>query len=82
MKNETIYQSILSQLSLVPVDYLQQIDVYLRNLSKEIRRKEHNRSLVLSLAGAWNDMPETDFQDFLITSKKMGNEIFNRQIEL
>lgn len=71
IQSESIYQSILSQLSLVPVDYLQQIDLYLRNLSKEIRRKQQNRALILDLAGSWNDMPETDFQSFLITTKKI-----------
>ncbi len=81
-KSDEIYQSILSQLSVVPVDYLKQIDVYLRNLTKEIHRKEHNRAMILKFAGSWNDMSENDFNEFVQITKKESNELFNREIEL
>ncbi len=83
MKNkEKIYQSILSHLSLVPTDYLLQVDNYLQNLSKEIKRKEQNRQLILKLAGSWADMEETEFNDFLATTKKIGSEMFVKHIDL
>ncbi|MCP5496819.1 MAG: hypothetical protein H7A23_19890 [Leptospiraceae bacterium] len=82
MRNDRIYQSILNHLSLVPIDYLQEVDIYLRNLIKILKRKEHNRKMILELAGSWNDMQEKDFNEFLFITKKIGNEMFNRDIEL
>ena len=70
IQSERIYQSILSQLSLVPVDSLQQIDAFLQSITKEMRQKEQTRALILNLAGSWSDMPETDFNDFVAHYKK------------
>jgi hypothetical protein len=75
ISNELIYQSILSHLSLIPVDYLQRIDAYLRNFTKKVHKKEENRALILRFAGSWNDMQESDFNDFLLFRKKLNNEM-------
>ena len=82
IQSERIYQSILSQLSLVPVDSLQQIDAFLQSITKEMRQKEQTRALILNLAGSWSDMPETDFNDFVAHYKKESNEMFSREIDL
>lgn len=72
MRNEKIYQSILNQLSLVHLDYLQEVDNYLKNLIKIQNRKKQNREKILKLAGAWNDMSEEDFNEFLFITKKVS----------
>jgi hypothetical protein len=68
-KNEKTYQSIFYHLSLISPDNLQQVDIYLQNLTKKIQQKEQPRARILSLAGGWNDMPENEFQDFLSIAK-------------
>ncbi len=81
-QEDSVYQSILLQLSAVPTDYLQQVDNFLRNLAKEIRQKEQNRAEILSLAGAWADISENDFDTYLKTVKNTKSEMFSRDIEL
>ena len=79
---EKLYQSILLRLSRVPVDYLQQIDSYLKLFSKQIQSKPRNRAQILALAGSWNDMTDIDFQDYLHIAHQTGQELFNREISL
>ena len=79
---EKLYQSILLRLSRVPVDYLQQIDSYLKLFSKQIQSKPRNRAQILALAGRWNDMTDIDFQDYLHIAHQTGQELFNREISL
>lgn len=82
MKSNESYQSILNHLSLIPVNYLQEVDTYLGNLNKEIRRKKQNREIILNLAGSWNDMSKDDFSEFLLTAKRVGADMFNKEVEL
>ncbi len=82
MKSDRNYQSILNHLSIIPVSYLQQIDTYLTNLTKEINQKKQNRTTILELAGSWNDLSESDFEDFLCITKKVSEDMFNKEIEI
>jgi hypothetical protein len=79
---EKLYQSILLRLSMIPMDYLQQIDMFLKTYSFKIQSKQRNRLQILALAGSWNDMPEVDFQDYLHAARQVGDELFNRDIAL
>ncbi len=79
---EQAYQSILARLSQIPASYLQQIDDFLQRFSKEVKQKDQNRNQILALAGSWNDWQEEDFQEYLQETKKTGNELFGRDIEL
>lgn len=71
-----IYKSILNQLSLIPTDYLQEIDNYLRQLTQSIAQKEQRRLAILQFAGAWSDMEEEEFEDFLNTTRNIRQEMF------
>ncbi len=82
MTNEQIYQSVLYNLSQIPQVYMYQIDKYLQHLQKEIKRKEANRKAIMAFAGAWNDMPDDDFNDFLNETQAARNSLFNRNFEL
>lgn len=82
MVQAELYQSVLHKLSLIPIDYLQQVDNYLTDIQEGIKNKEKNRNAILQLAGAWSDMSETDFEDYLNIAKDSGNELFNREVEL
>ncbi len=82
MRTDRSYQSILNHLSVIPVSYLQQLDTYLTNLTKEISKKRQNRAIILELAGSWNDLSESDFKDFLLATKNISEDMFNKEIEL
>lgn len=79
---EQAYQSILARLSRIPVSYLQQIDDFLQRFSKEIKQREENRAQILALAGTWKEWQEEDFQDYLQETKRVGTELFNRDVTL
>ena len=76
------YQSILFKLSRVPVESLPQIDAYLENFMSENGAKRHNREAILSLAGSWNEMSESDFEEYLSEAKRSGGEMFDRDVTL
>ena len=71
----SIYQSILHRLSEIPVDYLPQIDNYLQKLT--IEDKRNNQLKIMQLAGCWNDMSETEFQEYLTEAK--NTNVFDRE---
>lgn len=81
-EQENIYRSILFKISTMPIDYLQQVDSYLKDLIIEIEaEKEANRKRILSLAGAWSDMEDKDFDSYL-DSAKQTSIIEDRNIDL
>jgi hypothetical protein len=82
MRPDKTYQSILNHLSSIPVSYLQQVDTYLINLTREISEKRQNRTSILELAGSWDTFSESDFEDFLLATKNVSEEMFNKEIEL
>ncbi len=82
MKTEVIYQSILQKLGTLPVDYLQQVEAFLSQLGEEVQSKEENRQKSMSFAGAWQDMPQEAFDDYLKDAMRAGNEAFGRETGL
>ena len=74
--NEQTYQSILFKLSRVSVESLPQIDAYLENFTPETQAKRHNREAILSLAGSWNEMSESDFEEYLSEAKRSGGDLY------
>ncbi len=79
---DKIYQSILHDLSEIPVEQLHQVSSYLQQLQKEVKHKENNRSKILALSGSWNEMSEEDFQAYLKEAKSAGAEAFGREVDL
>ena len=80
--SEKTYQSVLFKLSRVSVELLPQIDIYLENFLPETQAKRQNREAILSLAGSWNEMSESDFEEYLSEAKRSGGETFNRDVTL
>ena len=82
LEKENIYRSILFKISSLPVDYLEQVDDYLKELTEKIEaEKEANRQRILALAGGWSDMNDEEFDDYL-DSAKSTSIIEDRNIEL
>ncbi|MBK8491415.1 MAG: hypothetical protein IPL49_11160 [Saprospirales bacterium] len=79
---EKLYKSILQSLSQIPVAHLQQVNNYLHSFRKSLQAKEDNRSRILALRGAWNDLSETDFNDVLQIAKSSGEQAFGRVVDL
>jgi len=77
-----LYQSVLHNLSLIPEEYLAQVNTFLSILKEKTEHKAQNRKEILKLAGAWSDMSEKDFEEFLNIAKKSGSSLFDREVEL
>ncbi len=84
MQQVTLYQSLLHQLSLLPVDYLQQVEQFVVSLNqqKKGRGKKSNREKILELAGSWSDLPETEIKEILSIGKDASTSLFIREVEL
>lgn len=76
------YQSVLHNLSLIPEEYLAQVDIFLAALKEQIEQKAGNRKEILALAGAWSDMSVEDFDAYLKAAKESGESLFDREVEL
>ena len=40
------------------------------------------REDIMALAGTWDSMPESDFQEYLSEAKRSGGEMFDRDVSL
>ena len=79
---EKTYQSILQKLSRVSVASLPQVDLFLQQFIEAKEEHTTNREEIMSLAGSWNEMSETEFQEYLDETKRVGNEAFSGEITL
>ncbi|MEK6479061.1 hypothetical protein WJR50_16055 [Catalinimonas sp. 4WD22] len=82
MTQTELYQSVLKKLSKVPAMDLAQVDKFLSQWSDEPENKSKHKDKIMAFAGAWEDMKEEDFQDYLKNAKESGNESFGREVEL
>ncbi len=77
-----LYQSVLKKLSNIPAKDLPQVDRFLSQWGDGPHDKSKNKEKTMALAGAWADMEEEDFQDYLNKAKDSGNESFGRAVDL
>ena len=77
-----LYKSVLRTLSLIPEEYLGQVNSYLDKLKAKISDKEKNRKEILALAGGWSEMNEDEFDDYLGYAKESGKDLFGREVDL
>jgi len=82
MNNLEIYRSILNRLSSIPVQYLKEVDDYLKSLKKKMASKKKNREAILQFAGAWSEMDDNEFEDLLMNIRETGEQLFNRETNL
>lgn len=82
MQQAELYQSVLHQLSLLPVEHLQQVERYVAGLNQRSRNKKKNRQAILALAGSWNDLSEADFEEIRAVAKETGVSLFGRETDL
>jgi hypothetical protein len=76
------YKTLLHHLSLLPEEYLVQVNIYIKSLADKVEQKSKNRKEILSLAGSWSDMNDSDFSEYLKTAKESGQSLFDREVEL
>ena len=80
----SLYQSLFHQLSLLPVDYLQQVEQFVVKLNqqKKVKGKKSNREKILALAGSRADISDADFEEMYAAGKTASARLFARELEL
>ncbi|HEY5462276.1 MAG TPA: hypothetical protein VIJ95_03395 [Hanamia sp.] len=74
--------TILEELNDVPVDKLGELHIFINSLKINTEKSEKKRKEILSFAGAFNDMSQNDYDDFVKETRKTRTELFEREIKL
>lgn len=82
MQQAELYQSVLRQLSVLPLEHLRQVEQYIADLNKRSRNKKKNRQAILALAGSWSDLSDKEFEEIRSIAKETGASLFGREIDL
>ena len=76
------FNTILKELKNVPVDRLEDLYSIIHSLRANTKKSEKRSKKILSFAGAFDDMAEKDYNDFLNQAKDTRNNLFDRDINL
>ena len=83
MQQVALFQSLLDQLSLLPVDYLKKVQQFVAKLNQQGKdKKKNNREAILALAGSWSDLSDADFDEIRAIGKQASAATFSREIDL
>ena len=74
--------AILKEMKDGPVDRLEELLQLVHSLKIKSKHSENVRKKILSFGGAFSDMSNEDYSDFLSQTKKARTELFDRNIEL
>lgn len=74
--------TILEELNDVPEDKLSELHNFINSLKISTKKSEKKRKKILSFAGAFNDISQNDYDDFVKETKKTRAELFEREIKL
>ena len=74
--------TILKEMKDVPVNRLEELYQLVHSMSSSTKQKESLRKKILSFGGAFSDMSNEDYSDFLNQTKKTRTKLFERRIDL
>ena len=74
--------AILKEMKEVPVDRLEELYQFVHSLTPKTKQTENIRKKILSFGGAFSDMSDKDYSDFLNHTQKIRTKLFDRNIDL
>jgi hypothetical protein len=74
--------TILKEIKDVPVNRLEELYQFVHSLTPKTKQTESLRKKILSFGGAFSDMSNKDYSDFLNQAKKTRTQLFDRNIDL
>ena len=77
-----LLNAILKEMKDIPAERMEELYQYVHSLSSNTKQTEKVRKKFLSFSGAFSDMSEEDYIDFLSQTKKLRTNLFDRNIEL
>jgi hypothetical protein len=81
-KTMLLLNAILKEMKDIPAERMEELYQYVHSLSSNTKQTEKVRKKILSFSGAFSDMSEEDYIDFLLQTKKVRTNLFDRNIEL
>lgn len=76
------FKTILREMRDIPSERLEELYQYVHSLNPKSKRTDSRRKQILSFAGAFSDMSNKDYKDFLKQTKKTRSKLFDRKINL
>jgi len=74
--------TILKEIKEVPVSRLEELYQFVNSLTPKTKQTEALRKKILSFGGAFSDLSNKDYADFLNQTKKTRTKLFDRNIDL
>ncbi len=74
--------SILKEIKDVPVSRLEELYQFVHSLTPKRKQSETLRKKILSFGGAFSDMSDKNYSDFLNQTKITRTNLFDRNIDL
>ncbi|KAF0152294.1 MAG: hypothetical protein FD143_1216 [Ignavibacteria bacterium] len=74
--------AILKVMKEVPVNRLEELYQFIHSLTPATKQTETLRKKILSFGGAFSDMSNKDYNDYLNQTKKSRTKLFDRKIDL
>ena len=74
--------AILEEIKDVPLNRLEELYQVVHSLTSKVKKTDRLRNKILSYGGAFNDMSNKDYADFVKQTKKMRTNLFDRSNDL
>ena len=74
--------TILKELKNVPVDRLEDLYSIIHSLRTNTKKSDKKSKRILSFAGSFSDMTDTDYNDFRNQTNDARNNLFDRDINI
>ena len=74
--------AILREIKDVPVNRLKELYQFVQSITPTNKPSESSRKKILSFGGAFRDMNDKDYSEFLNQTKIARTKLFDRSIEL
>ena len=74
--------TILKEIKEVPVNRLEELYQFVHTLTPKTKQTEILRKKILSFGGAFSDMNNKDYSDFLNQTRKTRTNLFDRNFDL
>ncbi|GAA4734498.1 hypothetical protein [Flavisolibacter ginsenosidimutans] len=74
--------TILKELKNVPVDRLEDLYSIIHSLRANTKKSDKKSKRILSFAGSFGDMTDTEYNDFCTQIRDTRNNLFDRDINI
>jgi vacuolar-type H+-ATPase subunit C/Vma6 len=74
--------AILKEIKNIPSERLEELYQFVHSLNPKKKKTIALKEKIMSYAGAFSDMSENDYQDFLKETRRTRNELFDRDASI